>query len=575
MLGVFLYVFFNILDDNKNYSKDILLFDILENNYRIDGYTTIFKGTFYIISTFLLFTIIRILTLGKNINLHVFVFEKFSLLHIGLIIILLLNIGVIQAIIHKCLSLEIYKLHLYLLSCKYKNQYEVFNDFIVNTYGYCSKKFKSIKFDYNLIANPNLEYEHSLKDLVDSYNDAKVPEGFVRINKFELWTSRRNYILASPYLSFIYGIRNYIINLFTLTGLKIDSIIYYMPRAITFILFLYDLSICQVKYTYYGLLFLTLTQAMHKFRYFYYSKDPVYDNIISKYLYCGENKGYEDNPHTWELAENADLIRDYFKANMTVYYIIDATPDIDRIRGEVKKGYLLLALSISSLYIVNITTYNLLLLIPLVILYAIRYSNIKGFMVSSVTSLLGIIQILIISVVYIKRNLLLYMSETIWNWGITITQTFTIDEKLDFIQLYLLYFVSFKNLTIEEITFLIEILKHTDAYMVTFMSITEIKEDVVNLINNFMYLRDKYDIESKCNNLPEWFYALRNSLFIAGILQSGILLSSYLDLTIDIVYNFYDFSYKCMHIFTSNYNNESAYRIVKKLLRAYYEYYYK
>jgi hypothetical protein len=144
---------------------------------------------------------------------------------------------------------------------------------------------------------------------------------------------------------------------------------------------------------------------------------------------------------------------------------------------------LLILLSLEAIDIIGLTTYNILLLIPLAIMY-VTWNELKEEDTESKTTkiirkkmnkimkimyatwnalheydsnnkenktirkkintimkrifwIMTIVQTIIIVYIYVRHDVYHYMSEVIWDYGITIEQTFTVEEKIKYLEEYL------------------------------------------------------------------------------------------------------------------------------------------
>jgi hypothetical protein len=100
-----------------------------------------------------------------------------------------------------------------------------------------------------------------------------------------------------------------------------------------------------------------------------------------------------------------------------------------------------------------LTTYNILLLIPLAFMYA-TWNQLKedddtvsktiktmrkeiNTIMKRIFWIMSLVQIIIIVYIYVRHNLFEYMSEVIWDYGITIEQIFTVEEKIKYLDNYM------------------------------------------------------------------------------------------------------------------------------------------
>jgi len=189
-----------------------------------------------------------------------------------------------------------------------------------------------------------------------------------------------------------------------------------------------------------------------------------------------------------------------------------------------------------------------------------QYNTLKHYLFITIT-----ISIIVITyIIYTKSKLSLNSTELIIDlYIIQVINIYSLQEKMTFLHEYLMHYALNTNkLTIEDTAFMLDLLHQRYIVILDTLTIEQIKEDITDLVNWFSIQRTKsqtilehleHVISLLDTNSPEWFYALRNSLFIAGISQTGILLYTYYDIAINIIYNFHDFSYNCAKTFIKYY----------------------
>jgi hypothetical protein len=159
----------------------------------------------------------------------------------------------------------------------------------------------------------------------------------------------------------------------------------------------------------------------------------------------------------------------------------------------------LLVVSIASNYIIGLTTYNILLLIPLAIMYATWNELHKDDDTDKINTIMKrifwimtIVQMIIIVYIYVRHNLFSRMSEVIlWDYGITIEQIFTVEEKINYMDKYITIVTEYyKNNTKAKAYENIEIenriasVQKIYKYMHSKINENEIREMVINALGN-------------------------------------------------------------------------------------------
>lgn len=262
--------------------------------------------------------------------------------------------------------------------------------------------------------------------------------------------------------------------------------VYYLPRSLLIISIVYDLYHSQFQYMYYFLLLYFITNMIKKIRKFFYEKDCVYDDVINRYFYEDEttyikahklflekkdlNAFYASSTEVinWKISRifgNLEEIVNYFKVGLKVYYIVDPENiiTIKRLQFTAMRLNILSLLLLSNIfYIYFANKYKIILtfieypihvyhvLLPLFIitilcngkiLYPIENSQQeegenKNFIRIFMCSI--ILQTIIILYIMLKNHVILKPNEFIINYEyIKIIESFTIEEKIEYIKRYL------------------------------------------------------------------------------------------------------------------------------------------
>jgi len=434
-------VFFSILclliyalrEINRNLKQEKGFSTQINSVYIHNIYLTCFKISLYLCGTLLLLLVLRYLNLGSDINLSpITIHNKISVSSLILITEILIIIVLYRKVLDLVFYKDIYRLHVYLF--KYA-KYEDYMEIVTDTYNQTARIFRCLDLYITYISDPSWDLEKSYKQRKRILPDTIYPAMTFKI---------RAYILQ----------RRYLLALFKDIRFIIDFVNVYKELTLTqaflvYIVFLYDLTLSQIYYTYYALFIYLVIQNINKFRKFIYEKDFMYDRILYEHLY---KTSIQTN---YKIIGIADQLINYLDKECKIYYILELEP-IAKIRyNSVKKIYIILGITIAMFLFTDIST--IVLVIPLAITCA---TVTKDNVLSKTMFWLNILlQTMICSIIYIKRNMILYVSETIWDYGITITQTFSIDEKLDFIYKYIVYTIKHtQGFTIDQKVYLIDLL---------------------------------------------------------------------------------------------------------------------
>lgn len=454
---------------NRNLNQEKGFSTKINSLYIQNIYLTCFKLSLYICGTLLLLLTLRYLNLGSVINLSpIAIHNLISVSSLILITEILMIIVLYRKVLDLVFYKDIYRLHVYLL--KYP-KYEDYMEIVQDTYNQTARIFRRFDLYITYISDPSWDLEKSYKQRKRYFPDTVYPAITFKI---------RAYIIQRRYLLALFkGIR------FIIEFVRVYMDYKIIQAFLLYIVFLYDLILSQIYYTYYALFIYLVIQNINKFRKFMREKDFMFDRILYEHLY---KTSIQTN---YKIIGIADELINYLDKECKIYYILELEP-IAKIRyNYVKKIYMILGITIAMFLFIDIST--IVLVIPLAITCA---TVTKDNVLSKTMFWLNILlQTMICSIIYIKRNMILYMNETIWDYGITITQTFSIDEKLDFIYKYLAYTIKHtKGFTIDQKVYLIDLLTNISYkdLISDNTTIVQLREYIDSLLHIYQRLETAY-----------------------------------------------------------------------------------
>jgi hypothetical protein len=457
-----------LIEDNDN------ILEFLHTYYVKNIYLCVFYVFVYFFNTMFIFIIIRYCNLGRVFVLDDTLNGRGNVLLLWIIIGILFNYIILRQILSLILYKQVYMLHLYLLN---NDIYDYVMIRINLTYNFIHRQFSSFTNYLTFISDLTFDLQDHIKrmnSLSEFIEDKDAIKNRLRLNKIY---RHREYVLKRRYIVIIC---QSIINRIRPLYRYIDEILQYFPIFVVMVIYLYDLSHVEIRYTYYGLLFYIIIQGISKIRKFWNQNDPVFDPILYKYFYSPNINYMECEPilkdnslssiekiikitdinpeaFTVDMPEvKKDLIRyllNDFK-NLSILDIIDTDKELKEIKTHVTKVLLTIGMAIIVWIIISPIrlNYELLVIMPLGIMISnlyiyeednLVYSKKRRFeykenKVNQVSFwIMSIVQSCIIVILYIKHNLITYMNEVIWNYGIKITQVFTEEEKLDYMLRYI------------------------------------------------------------------------------------------------------------------------------------------
>jgi len=425
--------------------------------------------------------VLRILNIGYskalfNINI--------SLPFINLLILasFLILLGLVRNIFYEDLLKKMFKLYLYFLTL---DQGKRFIEFIFDKY-HDSKGNHYITKTYLFFTNirPDHEIPSFVINLYDNFN---------HIISLETIYYLRNKLQQSPT---VYTVVHLLYRIASLLHDYWWPFRYYSIYFLLFCIILYDLIQEVIYYTYFILPIFMLITLYRKLLSFIGTKDfYVLDPLLVAYLY--ENKCSLDALENYEANIREYLFNGY-RGEHASYFFTEKTPSIEPSFIIIKRLYLLFLVCITSwVLLFNMTlTHTILLTLPLVLAfntmefhYTIIVESKKLF--KKMVFNMSIVSMILINLwVYLTRHNHAYVRDIIWNKGVIIKQTFTIEEKTDFLYKYLNYTLDKLTDMSEEVKGIV-LSKITDADLLSSLTenttIQQIR-DFVELLP-FAYLR--------------------------------------------------------------------------------------
>lgn len=452
--------------------SDILL---LIKSYRIDSKDmlyTLFMVFLYFCLSFLIFAFIRWKYLNISINPYIYFFQQMpSLLKL---ILLLLCIYYYFKILKQIFYKSILSIHIYLSKYeKYRNFVDIF---VYNPYYISSKlthlqikmrsyslytekeKIEIIKSDINFKKQFNPYINTNAYDTLEFKTWEKIQKTFFRYYFYKYF---------SRFLDNIEGLYN------------ISRMIKSLPFIIVLLSFIYDLHNYEFYYFFFSLFFYFICNTLRKIRQFFQTKFTPNDFLFNIYIYKDDNILFD-----WEgkivdksFLENKIILLE--KIEYQKYINNDLIRDTlflenDKIAEKQAKRYfhiLLTFLSTIYFYCFNNYTLKILMISIDIKLYCIsigillvyiqrkiehydsnRGHNIEKTKYKRVYQIILILFALPILFVIIKNKIILNPNEIIFEIPniLKIDETFTLQDKLNFIKKYINYLYELEIYTVEE-----------------------------------------------------------------------------------------------------------------------------
>jgi hypothetical protein len=441
---------------NSNLNKEKGLLTQINDLYIQNISIICLRISLYLFGTLILLLILRYINIGSVIDIStITIHDKISsyslILITEIIFIMMLYRRILDLLFYK----DIYRLHLYLF--KYL-KYEKYMEIIKDSYTFSTMIFIRFQLFITSISEPSY-------DLDKAYNQRKVLQESFRTSK------------------------NHILTL--------------IPSFITFIVFLYDLTLLQIYYTYYALFVYLVIQNVNKLRKFIYEKDFMLDRILYEQLYTSIQTNDKiakilGNTISTKILGNWEVLINYINNQCKIYYILEHEVESNIRYNYIKKVYMILGIAIMFvMFVMDTDAITITLAIPLAIAIACATINKDNGLSKAIFWLSTILQVSLCLYFYIKRNMIIYMSETLWIFsdGYTIIQTFSTDEKLDFLYKYIVYNIKhIKGFPMDQKLYLIDILTNINYKDIISDSttITQLREYVDSLLLIYQRLEIAY-----------------------------------------------------------------------------------
>jgi hypothetical protein len=524
-------------------------------------YLVIFKIFIYCFIHVGFILLIRLYLLGSERELFSFTHSLIIIYqnYIIMFLIILCYIYLIRILNHLLYS-SIIQIHIYLYG---NDRYIAISDFYKNNYfGYFSDKWLGFATFTSMILGEMKRSNHKY-----SYIYSKYKRYSGNLRKFMVITKK--YLNKNPkkkktfklITDFLQGGRHLVTLMRNLT-----HFLYYLPHLILLLTFIYD-SFIMDKFYYinYALLLFFITSINKKIRQFLYEKDPYHDRQLYEYFY-GEDNNYKfvykmldewnkkpikeqtnenglnfyakvfwskETNERIQTMDNNEAVAVYIKENFRVYYAVRGHETFLQRRLKFLRQYIIIIFTLINIYlfyslyytgkftiiIINIYKYLPILFVCLVILGMLILNKYIAVEVEEliwkynhkckiIFYILVIIQTIIFIIIFLKNKFILYPDEVIWNYGITILENFTIEEKIIIMYKYLEHILNSYLVNEEFKEYIRYILRQIDHnnLIADNTSLCILRE----YINNIILATDK---------LHMIYYKLHISVFKAGMID--------------------------------------------------------
>jgi hypothetical protein len=467
-----LLLYLNKKSENKssNIIPEENIFIVLKPYYLEDLWLTIVLISFYFMITVGIFLSLRMYNIGYIRSL-----QEYNLsitpMDISIFILFISCMGLYKTLLSLRLPTEIFKLYLYIRST---NPGQTLIENIWHLYHAGTKLNNVLHF------LKDIDITLSLEDRMNAYKISYEEDRLIPL-KYRIRTFSSKYIYLGKVIHIIRS------NFFTIVVYW--PIMYkYSIHFILFVVLLYDLKQKALYYIYIALPIYMILILYKKVRTYIGETDLLYDEILVNYFYKSQaykqmtEIGYRQMvpiEEAYAIREHNMAIRAYISKGYKADYIPE-NPNETIYDKIVKKGYILVSLSILCWYLLfNTTLYNTCILtIPLAIIYSTsNVTMLTSNMWQTLNKIMVVSTLGITSWVYLTRTSFIYIRDTIWDYSIVITQTFTLEEKLEYLKHALSQVPLNKEylLQVLDITFIKSLINEET-------TISQLKEYVENLV---------------------------------------------------------------------------------------------
>jgi hypothetical protein len=470
---------------------------------------------------------LRMSHLGYNKPLFSLTFN-ISLMNLIIILCFVILISLLRSVFNKLILKEMYKAYLYLYTINFGKRVI---EFLFDRYYDSQQNRYLAKFYLFLIAiQPDKELSFIA---IARYEDKESKISLEMIYKLRSVFSQK---------SFLYFVVKQLSRIVYLLDYYWWPLRYYLIHFILFLTLSYDLIHEVIYYTYYILPIFMLITLYRNLLSFIGTKDfYVLDPMLSAYIYTKQIS-------LSDLLCKEEIIKEYlfngYRGEHASDNFKEKIPSIEPKFIQIKRFYLLIGIYIINwLLLFHMTIINTLVLtLPLILLvnsiefnHFIILENKRIF--RQFIYFLSIISMLMINFwVYLTRHHYLYFREIILDKGIIINQTFTLDEKKDFLYKYLHYILD-NSSSIAEYHKGNILSKITDENLINYLSndttIQQIRDYVKNLPLVYLRIEQFYDKKffeiyhetfflAQNEMVSPWYTLLKNLLFMGALITTTI-----------------------------------------------------
>ena len=486
------------------------IYDALKE-YKVVNIHYTFAGIFiYLFCNLFIFLYLRYLCIGQQININNYI-QRWSILYIVSFVLFTLTLSIGLYIIHILFHKEYRKLHIYLVGNeKYLRIVNKIHDrkydsliiyLLINRLG---------KFLYPIvITHQSIEEYHNFKKKINS--EYKISKFKLKIQKFLRYHYEKNGIFKYFFDIFYLKIVGFI-------NLSLPKWMRVFPEILLVLAILYDIN-HNVLYSifYMSILYIILIN-IRKIKEFYIGTDPVCDEDIHNYLY---EKGELLEDDMWY-----NYIEQYIRYNFKYWIMVDHPSRGPWHELRTKENTLDKYLSIIWVPFIYFIFYqdSYTIFVPILNL------NIPCFIFLWI--LIGL-QYVFYFILFYKNCFLFSASETILdNFGIVITQNFTIEEKAKFVLDYIKYYLPTGNILNSSI-----IILYSNESMELSKNINEIRSAINLAFNNYNIQYLKIDSNLIYIPLPEIVKLIRNTIIIGGVMKYLLTQYEIIEVTLKLIKN--------------------------------------
>jgi hypothetical protein len=473
----------------KQLPDDFYIFKILDFIHVKNIWVEISKLIFILLGTIGFISALRLINFGKEIDIwYLFLSHKSNAFQLIFISIIFIQIYYYMHFMTQPLKDIAYRIHLYFNERTTKDPWDQNN-----------KYFRFIDFlrDRYFTSTITSELSYATACIIKEDNGRFKSDSKIIIYLTKLCEKN------PKLLRFFKRLDNVIENHYYMISIE-ESVYYYSPHIMVLIVFIYDMQNTNIKYIYYATFIFFIINIYRKVITFIGQAD-IYelDLVLTRYYDYGNLNLHKKMADEKERASSliskyADIWEVYVTYNNMISHYFKRNYLVEYINPEDKKSYE--PYSVRLLYVILFILYSIFcynmsaihsIVISLPLLLGImfyeyayfKYNKNKTYNIAftMIYTTFLIIAILILVWIFLTRFTIFFINDVPWSYFITITQYFTVDEKLIFLQKYLMY--KMKKMNMIDKLYLLKIIRTIPfTELLKSAKISEIKTFVDNLI---------------------------------------------------------------------------------------------